>query len=247
MTGIIGAMEPEVEMIRGLMQNGVTSKTGTFEFFSGTLDNKEAVLLRCGIGKVNAAVGCALLIEKFDPQLIINTGSAGGIGEGLSFGDVVISEGLVHHDVDVTVFNYEPGQVPGMPAVYPTPEELISLAEKAVDELKAEGILPETFNHARGIIGSGDAFMHKPELIAAAARRFPKMRAVEMESAAVAQACWLFKVPCLVIRALSDIAGSESPMTHDEFLPIASKNSCEIVRRIINLSGRGVRPGGPAK
>jgi len=240
MVGIIGAMEPEVEMLRAIMQSGKAGggkvfKTGGFEFFSGALDGKDAVLLRCGIGKVNAAVGCALLIEHFHPSLVINTGSAGGIGEGLRFGDVIISDGLVHHDVDVTIFNYEPGQVPGMPAVYPVAEEFIALAEKAVDELKAEEILPETFNHVQGIIGSGDAFMYKPELIAEAAGRFPKMRAVEMESAAVAQACWLFKVPCLVIRALSDIAGLESPMTHDAFLPIASKNSCEIVRRIIKL------------
>jgi adenosylhomocysteine nucleosidase len=77
--------------------------------------------------------------------------------------------------------------------------------------------------------------MHKPERIAAVSKLFPKMRAIEMESAAIAQACYLFKVPCLVIRALSDIAGTESPMTHDAFLPIASKNSCEIVRRINKL------------
>jgi adenosylhomocysteine nucleosidase len=148
---------------------------------------------------------------------------------------VVISDGLVYHDADVTVFNYAPGQIPGMPAVFPAAEELIVLAEQAVDELKAEGKLPGGFNHVRGIIGSGDVFMYKSEMIAAAAERFPKMRAVDMESAAIAQACWLFKVPCLVIRALSDIAGAESPMTHDEFLPIASKNSCEIVRRIVTL------------
>jgi adenosylhomocysteine nucleosidase len=243
MIGIIGAMEDEVSMLRSLIVdgktrvigNGLSSKGEGFEFISGSIDGKEAVLLRGGIGKVNAAVGCALLIENYKPAFVINTGSAGGIGAGLSFCDVVISDVIVHHDVDVTVFNYAPGQVPGMPAVYPVPEELIRLAEKAVDELKAEGELPAGFNHVRGLIASGDVFMYKPEIIAAAAKRFPKMRAVEMESAAVAQACYLFGVPCLAIRALSDVAGTESPMTHDQFLPIASKNSCNIVRRIIKL------------
>jgi adenosylhomocysteine nucleosidase len=115
------------------------------------------------------------------------------------------------------------------------PEQLINLAEKAVDELKQEGILPEDFNHVRGIIGSGDVFMHDPQRIAAVSKLFPKMRAVEMESAAVAQTCRLFGVPCLIIRALSDIAGTQSPVSFTEFLPVASKNSCQIVRRIVTL------------
>ncbi|MDR2700839.1 MAG: 5'-methylthioadenosine/S-adenosylhomocysteine nucleosidase [Spirochaetaceae bacterium] len=235
MVGIIGAMEPEVILLRNLLKNVKTQSSGGFELYEGNLDGKDVALLRCGIGKVNAAVGCALLVDKYHPDLVINTGSAGGIGAGLNIGDAVISDGLIHHDADVTAFNYEPGQLPGMPAVFPVPENLITTAERAVDELKQEGILPAGFNHVRGIIGSGDVFMHDPQRIAAASARFPKMRAVEMESAAVAQTCWLFHVPCLVIRALSDIAGAESSMSFDEFLPIASKNSCEIVRRIIKL------------
>jgi adenosylhomocysteine nucleosidase len=237
MIGIIGAMEKEIELLRGLMSASgplAQSECGVFSFTAGKLDGKDVVLLQCGIGKVNAAVGTALLIDHYKPDLVLHTGSAGGIGAGLSFGDVVIGNGLIYHDVDVTIFNYAPGQVPGMPAVYPVPEDLIEKAERAVSELKAEGILPAAFNHTRGIIGSADAFMHDEVRIAEIAQRFPDMRAVEMEGAAVAQACFLFKTPCLVIRALSDVAGSESPMTHDEFLPIASKNSCEIVRRIIS-------------
>ena len=235
MIGIIGAMEPEVIMLRNLLQDVTTQSIAGFELYRGRLDGKDAALLRCGIGKVNAAVGCALLIDRYHPEVVLNTGSAGGIGTGLHFGDAVISHGLIYHDADVTAFNYEPGQLPGMPAVFPVPEKLIKLAEQAVDELKQEGVLPKDFNHVRGIIGSGDVFMHDPARIAAAAKQFPAMRAVEMESAAVAQACWLFKVPCMVIRSLSDIAGTESSVTFDEFLPLASKNSCEIVRRIVKL------------
>ncbi|MCL1815328.1 MAG: 5'-methylthioadenosine/S-adenosylhomocysteine nucleosidase [Treponema sp.] len=235
MIGIIGAMEPEVIMLRNLLKNVTTQSTGGFEFSRGNLDGKDVALLQCGIGKVMAAVGCALLVERYYPEVIINTGSAGGIGESLHIGDAVISQGLVHHDADVTAFNYEPGQLPGMPAVFPVPEELIKLAEQAVDELKREGVLPREFNHLRGIIGSGDVFMHDPIRIAAVSKQFPHIRAVEMESAAVAQTCWLFGVPCLVIRALSDIAGTESSITSEEFLPVASKNSCEIVRRIAKL------------
>jgi adenosylhomocysteine nucleosidase len=233
MIGIIGAMEDEVLLLQGAITEAGSERLGGFEFIPGKLEGREVVLLRCGIGKINAAVGCALLIHRFRPEAVINTGSAGGIDPSLSFGDAIISDGLVQHDVDVTGFGYPPGQIPGMPPVFPVPEDLIRRAEQAVDELKTEGLLPKDFHHVRGLIGSGDVFMDKEARIAEVRRLFPQIRAVEMEGAAIAQACRLFSVPALIIRALSDIAGSESPMKFDEFLPIASKHSGDIVRRII--------------
>jgi adenosylhomocysteine nucleosidase len=236
MIGIIGAMEDEVSFLRETMGAYKTQKNGEFEFYTGMLEGKPATLLRCGIGKVNAAIGCALLIHNFKPSFVINTGSAGGIHPELKFGDAVISTGLLYHDVDVTAFSYAPGQLPGQPQIFPVDESLIVRAEEAVDELKREKLLPEAFNHCRGLIGSGDCFMHKPERIAGVHRVFPDIAAVEMEGAAVAHCCRLFSVPVLVIRALSDIAGVESPLKFDEYLPIASKHSAEIVLRIIKKS-----------
>jgi adenosylhomocysteine nucleosidase len=220
-------------MLRSAMEDVSPESLGGFEFYTGVLEKRPVALLRCGIGKVNAAVGCALLINRYHPDFVINTGSAGGIDPSLSFGDAVISDGLVYHDVDVTAFGYDPGQLPGLPGVFPVSEVLIALAEQAVEELKKEGTLPEGFNHVRGLIGSGDVFMHDEARIAAVRSLFPAIRAVEMEGAAVAHACALFKVPPLIIRALSDIAGAESSVKFDEFLPIASKHSGEIVRRIV--------------
>ncbi|GHV04363.1 5'-methylthioadenosine/S-adenosylhomocysteine nucleosidase [Spirochaetia bacterium] len=239
MIGIIGAMEAELSLLRSTLQDAESTKIGNFEFYSGKLERQPVVLLLCGIGKVNAAVGCALLIDHFKPELVLNTGSAGGIDPTLKFGDAIVSSGLVYHDVDVTAFNYAPGQIPGQSAVFPVSEELMKRAETAITQLKAEKILPADFNHVRGIIGSGDVFMHVPEKIAAVRKTFPEIRAVEMEGAAIAHACALFGVPSLIIRAVSDTAGAESPMTHDEFLPIASKHSAEIVRRIIKISQKG--------
>jgi adenosylhomocysteine nucleosidase len=236
MYGIIGAMEDEVKLLRQGLRDVRTETAGEFDFFIGNIQDKPVVLLRCGIGKVQAAVGCALLIQRYHPTLVINTGSAGGIYPALVIGDAVISTGLLYYDVDVTAFNYAPGQLPGQPPVFPVAEDLISRAEKAIDELRAEKILPEHFNHLRGIIASGDQFMHRPEQIAALRKNFPAVKAVEMEGAAIAHCCRLFDVPSLIIRALSDVAGTESPVTHDEFLAIASKHSAEIVRRIISNS-----------
>jgi adenosylhomocysteine nucleosidase len=236
MIGIIGAMEDELKLLCETMGEYVTQKTGSFEFYTGKIEGKDVTLLLCGIGKVSAAVGCSLLIQQFKPSCVINTGSAGGISPGLKVGDAIISSGLVYHDVDVTAFNYAPGQLPGQPQIFPVDEKLVKLAEDAVDELKRENILPASFNHRRGLIGSGDVFMHEPERIAAVCRIFPDVAAVEMEGAAIAHCCCLFSTPVLVIRALSDIAGTESPVSFDEFLPVASKPSAHIVIRIVKKS-----------
>jgi adenosylhomocysteine nucleosidase len=233
MTGIIGAMEDEITMLRDWLDRPESCRTGGFEFFRGTLEGKPVVLLRCGVGKVNAAVGCALLIDYYKPALVINTGSAGGIDSKLKFGNAIISTGLCYHDVDVTGFNYAPGQIPGQPAIFPVEESLVSGAEAAVQELKAGGVLPESFDHVRGIIASGDTFMHEPGKIDLVRKTFPGVRAVEMEGAAIAHTCALFSVPFLIIRALSDIAGVESPVAFKQFLPVAARHSAEIVRRIV--------------
>ncbi|MCL2600606.1 MAG: 5'-methylthioadenosine/S-adenosylhomocysteine nucleosidase, partial [Treponema sp.] len=192
MIGIIGAMEKEVDLLRGSMEGAGVSKFGAFEFCTGKLAGKDVTLLQCGIGKVNAAVGCSILIHVFKPELVINTGSAGGIASGLRFGDVIISTGLLYHDVDVTAFNYAPGQLPGQPQIFPVGEDLIAGAEKALDELKTEGTLPRDLNHCRGVIGSGDTFMHRPDEIAKVRNLFPDLAAVEMEGAAIAHCCSLF-------------------------------------------------------
>jgi adenosylhomocysteine nucleosidase len=233
MIGIIGAMEEEIAILRKGIENQKMETDSVFEFTTGRLEGRDVVLLRGGIGKVNAAVGCVLLIRRYAPALVINTGSAGGIDPSLSFGDAIISEGLIQHDVDVTAFGYAPGQIPRMPAVFAVPEDLVVVAEHAVDELKDEGLLPQTFNHVRGLIGSGDVFMHDEERVRRVRELFPSMRAAEMEAAAIAQTCYLFSIPGLFIRAVSDIAGKESSVKFDEFLPIASRHSGEIVRRIV--------------
>jgi len=163
MIGIIGAMEDEVRLLRDAMETPSVTRIGAFEFYEGKLEGKSVVLLRCGIGKVTAAVGCALLIHTFKPQFVINTGSAGGIDPALHFGDVIISTGLVYHDVDVTAFNYAPGQLPDQPQIFPADEKLIAKAEQAVAQLKQQKILPAALNYCRGLIGTGDTFMHQPE------------------------------------------------------------------------------------
>jgi adenosylhomocysteine nucleosidase len=235
MIGIIGAMEGEISLLRESMGKFDTKKIGGFEFYTGKINNKDITVLLCGVGKVNSAVGCSLLIQHFNPDCIINTGSAGGIHKNLKVGDAIISTGLIYHDVDVTAFNYAPGQLPKMPQVFPVDDKLVKIAQNAVDQLKEENILPFSFNHCSGIIGCGDIFMHEPQSIEKLRRVFPDIAAVEMEGTAIAHCCYLFSIPVLVIRAISDVAGTESPVSFKEFIEIASRHSAEIVMRIIKI------------
>lgn len=223
---VIGAMEQEVELLRGALSNTEVTTIGNSEYTTGTYDGKEVILLKSGIGKVNAAMSTTILLHEFKPDVVINTGSAGGFDETLEVGAVVISDEVRHHDVDVTIFGYEIGQMAGMPAAYKSDEKLMDIAKQAVTEIGEH-------QYGVGLICSGDVFMNDPARVAEVRKHFPQMKAVEMEASAVAQVCYQFGTPFVVIRALSDIAGKESNISFDEFLPIAAKHSTEIVLKAI--------------
>jgi len=226
-------MDKELSLLCKTMGEFTTQKIGDFEFFTGKIEGQDVTLLCSGMGKVNAAVGCTLLIQHFKSVCVINTGSAGGIRTDLKVGDAIISSGLIYHDADCTALDYAPGQIPNQPLIYSAEEKLVKLAEDAVDELKNDKVLPFSFNCCRGLIGTGDAFMHEPEKIEKLRQVFPDIVAVEMEGAAVAHCCRLFSIPALVIRSLSDVAGIEAPVDFEEFISVASEHSAQIVIRIL--------------
>lgn len=223
---VIGAMEQEVELLRNALTNTETQTIANSEYTTGTYEGKEVVLLKSGIGKVNAAMSTIILLHTFKPDVVINTGSAGGYDPALEVGAVVISDEVRHHDVDVTIFGYEMGQVPQMPPAFKSDEKLMDIAKLAVTEVGEH-------QYGVGLICSGDSFMNDPVRVEKVREYFPQMKAVEMEAAAVAQVCHQFGTPFVVIRALSDIAGKESNISFDEFLPVAAKHSTEIVLKAI--------------
>ncbi|GAM67812.1 5'-methylthioadenosine nucleosidase [Vibrio sp. JCM 19236] len=223
--GIIGAMEQEVSILKQSISNLIEQQKGGCTFFTGQINGVEVVLLQSGIGKVAASVGTTLLISDFQPDVVINTGSAGGFDSSLNLGDVIISTEVRHHDADVTAFGYEIGQMAGQPAAFTADKELIELAEKAL-----------TGQHAvRGLICTGDTFVCTPEAQTRIRRDFPSVIAVEMEASAIAQTCHQFNVPFVVVRAISDVADKESPMSFEEFLPLAAKSSSEMVFNMLDL------------
>ena len=227
MIGIIGAMQQEIAILKDLIDVGKVEKLMHVEFTVGTLHGKEVVLLESGIGKVNVAIATTLLLEKFNIDVVINTGSAGGIKADAQVGDVVISESVAYHDVDVTGFGYEFGQVPGLPEVFESDADLI---------LKVESVLKAVdVRYLKGQIVTGDAFVNRPEQLARIKDHFSDAVALEMEAAAVAQVCHIANIPFVVLRALSDIAGKESEISFEAFLPKAAKASSKMVSELVKV------------
>ncbi|MGL1891518.1 MAG: 5'-methylthioadenosine/S-adenosylhomocysteine nucleosidase [Spirochaetaceae bacterium] len=224
--GIIGAMEQEVKGLKSKMTNIETITKSSCIFYHGTLDKMDVVLLQCGIGKVASAVGTTILIDQFAPDIVINTGSAGGLSTDLNVGDVIISTDVRYHDVDVTLFGYDYGQLPKMPAGFTPDAGLIKIAKKAADKIKDIHITD-------GLIITGDSFIHDPKVVETIKSKLPPMKATEMEAAAIAQVCFMSKVPFLIIRSISDVPGQESKQSFEEFLVVAAKNSGKLVEAIL--------------
>ncbi len=226
--GIIGAMEPEVAILKAKLTEASTSHHGGYTFYQGKLANSDVIIVQSGIGKVAAALATALLIDHFQPDYVINTGSAGGFDQSLKVGDIVISSELRYHDVNVTAFGYEIGQLPANPVAYIPHPNLIKAAKIGVTQLNSD------IQTLVGLITTGDTFMTDADDIAKARKNFPTMAAVEMEGAAIAQTCHQFNLPFVVIRSLSDIAGKESPTSFEAYLETASVNSSQLVLNMLD-------------
>ncbi len=220
--GIIGAMAQEVEVLKTKLQEMQTWSKAGATFYAGQYAGHEVIVVQSGIGKVLSSITTSLLIQQYNVEAIINTGSAGGIGAGLAVGDLVISDKLAYHDVDATGFGYAYGQVPGgMPLYYQADEKLLAAVEQAAQKT----------GHPvkKGLIVTGDSFIADPQKIADILAHFPEALACEMEGAAIAQTAMQFEVPFLVVRAMSDTADHDATQTFDEFIEVAGKRSAEMV------------------
>lgn len=228
--GIIGAMEEEVALLRAKISGGETQKIAGCEIYTGRLNGVEIALLKSGIGKVSAAMGATLLLEHCRPDVVINTGSAGGLAPTLTVGDIVVSTEVRYHDADVTAFGYEYGQMAACPPAFIADATLIEIAEQSIKALSLHAV--------RGLVVSGDAFINGAERLAAIRRHFPQAIAVEMEATAIGHVCHNFQIPFVVIRAISDVADSESHLSFEEFLATAAKQSSLMVENVVARLGQ---------
>lgn len=224
--GIIGAMNEEIALLIGKMDIEKKEKKAAMEFNFGKINDSEIVLVRCGIGKVNAAICTQILIDDFHVDSIINVGIAGGIGENVYPGDIVIAENLVEHDMDTTAFGDKPGQIPGMDTYdYVCNKKLVTLAAKACEKFTER-------NYFIGRIVSGDQFIADVDKIKWLNSEF-KALACEMEGASIAHTCYLNNIPFVVIRSISDNANNGAHIDYEKFKPIAIENSTAILENML--------------
>jgi adenosylhomocysteine nucleosidase len=223
---ILGAMDEEITLIRASLENVQQQNFKHLTAYVGQLGDVEVALIKCGIGKVSAAVSTSVVIHHFAPDFVINTGSAGGFSSHLNIGDIVIATELRHHDADLTHFGYELGQNAGMPASFECDKNLVKQASSAAANLL-------NVQTEQGLICTGDSFVGSDEAAAIIRKNFPSVCAVEMEGVAIAQSCHLLSTPFLVIRSLSDIAGKTSTVSFETYLEQAAKNSATLVMQTI--------------
>lgn len=207
--GIIGAMEQEVEtLVRQMTEKTCVSKAGS-DFYEGKLEGVEAVVVRCGIGKVNAALCAQILCDVFGITHIVNTGIAGSLSNDLDIGDLVISRDAMYHDFDCCHFGYAPGQVPGMDVAFGADEMLIAFAKKAVEQVHP--------GHSReGRVASGDLFVSNQAQKDAIIAKTGAL-CTEMEGAAIAHTAYRNGVPFVILRAISDKADNSAQMDYPAF------------------------------
>lgn len=216
--GIIVAMTKELNLLLPLMEKIESRKIGNTEFHIGNINGHKVALMECGIGKVNAAIGAVTLIDNFNPDLVINTGVAAGAGDNVGVMDSIVATGVAHHDF--WCIGEEWGRVPGCPRIFPA-----LTYSNAVDAP----------NVKRGLIASGELFITSSDQVDSIKNNYPDVLAIDMESAAIAQACYLRDVPFFCMRVISDTpwCHHDNSMQYENFWEDAPKQSFSLIRTLI--------------
>ncbi|MBQ9519845.1 MAG: 5'-methylthioadenosine/adenosylhomocysteine nucleosidase [Firmicutes bacterium] len=225
--GIICAIEAEIQAVKEYVNVISAKNIAGLDFYMGTMSGQNVVLVRSGMGKVNAAVCTQILIDMYPVDMIINVGIAGAIAPDLKIGDIVISDDLVQHDVDATAIGDEPGALFGSETTYlKADDQLDKFTYMAAEELG--------YSISIGRIASGDQFISSPEAKERIWKTF-KAKCCEMEGAAIAQTCFLNKIPFTVIRAISDNADEGTEINYERFMRESALKAACLVKKILEL------------
>lgn len=227
MLGIIGAMDEEVIKLKEVMEDVEICSKASMDFYKGKMCGKDVVVVRSGIGKVNAGICTQILVDVYGVDAVINTGIAGSLNAAIDIGDVVLSTDTLQHDMDTTGFGYEPGVIPRMEtSVFQADENLRNLAKAACQKVNPDIKVFE------GRVVSGDQFISdkaKKQYIEENFKGF----CTEMEGAAIAQAAYLNNIPFLIIRAISDKADDSATVDYPTFEAKAIENSVKLVKEMV--------------
>lgn len=220
--GIIAAMNEEVETIKNLMNDVSVKEIYELQFIQGKINGKDAVLVKCGVGKVNAARTTQILLNNFDIEYLINVGTAGSLNENIEIGDVVIGEKLVQHDFDVTAAGREKGYISDVGKYFYSDKDIIKKAKETIE------LMNEDFNCFIGTIATGDIFVQEIKVKDEIKREF-NADCVEMEGAAIAQVCTLDKIPFIVIRSISDKPNGNNAVDFEKYLQVACERYAKFI------------------
>lgn len=225
--GIIAAMTEEIEAIKKLMSNVTEKQFYELQFIIGHINNKDVVLVKCGVGKVNAGRTTQILIDNFDLEYVINVGTAGGLKEEIEIGDIVIGDKLVQHDFDITAGGHEKGYISNLGTYFYSSKNLINKAKEIMENMQ------ENFNSFIGTIATGDIFVQDISVKERIKEEF-NPDCAEMEGAAIAQVCTLDEVPFIVIRAISDKPNGNNGVDFDTYLQMACERYAKFIDFFIN-------------
>ena len=225
--GIIAAGQEEFEAILNIAKVEERKEIYELNFVKCKIKDKICVLVKSGVGKVNAARATQILIDNFKPDYIVNVGVAGGLNPMLSIGDIVIGETLVQHDFDITAFGHAKGYIPGVGEKIYADDYLVKKIEEAIGNQEEK-----VYKYEKGVIASGDIFC---TAIPMRDKIYAKFNAecVEMEGAAIGQVCSLCNVPFVVIRSISDTPNGENEVTYEKFIKLASERCANILKDFV--------------
>lgn len=223
--GIICAMQEEIKELLAALDHDEVHQLSGKEYHVGTISGQAVILVESGIGKVEAGITTEHLISEFGATVVINSGSAGGIGNGLHVGDVVISSATAYHDVDATAFDYVYGQLPQQPATFP--------ADPTWGKRLADASAETGLHTISGLIVTGDQFVSSSAAIAKIKQHFPEALAAEMEGAAVGQVATDHQIPYVVLRAMSDTGDEDAGISFDQFIIDAGQRSAKMLLTMI--------------
>ena len=227
--GIIAAENAEMMAIKEIMNDIKEETIYNLVFTLGNIDNKECVLVECGVGKVNAARTTQILIDKYLVDYVINVGSAGGVNKDLNILDIVIGDKLVQYDFDISgAGNYEKGEICGTGKFFNSDDRLVELSKDIIENREGR-----EFNIVVGSIGSADLFCTDSNLGAKTREEFG-VECVEMEGAAIAQVCMLDSIPFLVIRGVSDSPNGNNDIDFHTYLGIVSSRVATILKQLVS-------------
>ena len=227
MLGIIGAMDEEVAKLKETMQDVTVETKASMEFYKGTMNGKDVVVVRSGIGKVNAGICTQILCDLYRVDAVINTGIAGSLNAKIDIGDIVLSTDALQHDMDATGFGYKPGVIPRMEtSTFVADEKLRKLAKECCERVNPD------IRVFVGRVVTGDQFVAERSVKNEIAS-WTEGYCTEMEGAAIAQAAYLNQIPFLIIRAISDKADDSATEDYPTFEAKAIAHSVKLVQAIV--------------